>query len=91
MFLLNEGAMFWILFIVLALVALFPFIPLLIMAKNPRDEKYYRVLKWAIRAVISDVVCLGLFIFLPDLRTKIVILLVVLIVLNGVLFKSKLL
>lgn len=90
MYLVDDGVMFWILFIVLALVALFPLLPLFILRKN-RDEKYYRVLKWTIRAVISDVVCLGLFIFLPDLRTKIVILLVVLIVLNGVLFKSKLL
>ncbi len=91
MYLVNDGVMFWILFIVLALVALFPLLPLFILRKNTHDEKYYRVLKWTIRAVISDVVCLGLFIFLPDFRTKIVILLVVLILLNGVLFKSKLL
>lgn len=91
MYLVDDGVMFWIVFIVLALVALFPLLPLIILRKNSRDEKYYRVLKWTIRAVISDVVCLGLFIFLPELRTKIVILLVVLIVLNGVLFKSKLL
>lgn len=92
MFLLSELAKYVVVFVVLEIVSLFPLIIWQISKNNfsNTDIRLKRIKTWALRSIFCAILCSILFIFLPDYRTKILILSVVLILFNAALFKTKL-
>lgn len=89
MFLINQELMYWVMFLFLEIIALFPIFIYILSKKDLEIDKQKRLLKWGIRAIICDIICLVLFIFIPSFRLKTTILLVLLIVINGFLFKKN--